>query len=60
MLTRMSGGRFDILQEGQPPFLFSGYLHGYNWRYQGEQVALVPGFLRADHLTFGEKNNWYP
>lgn len=60
MLTRMSGGRFDVLQEEQPPFFFSGYLHDYNWFYKGEQLALVPGFLRADHLTFGGKNNWYP
>jgi hypothetical protein len=60
MLARMSGGRFDILQEEQPPFFFSGYLHDYQWLYKGEHVALVPGFLRADHVTFGGKNNWYP
>ena len=32
----------------------------YNWTYKGEQVMLVPGFLRADALTFSGKNNWYP
>jgi hypothetical protein len=60
MLMRMGGGRFDILQEEQPPFFFMGYLHEYNWTYKGEQVMLVPGFLQADHLTYGGKNNWYP
>lgn len=60
MLTRMGGGRFDLLQEEQPPFFFMGYLHEYNWIYKGEQVLLEPGFLQADHLTFGGKNNWYP
>jgi hypothetical protein len=60
MLMRMGGGRYDVLQEEQPPFFFSGYLHEYTWTYKGEQVMLLPGFLKADHLTFGGKNNWYP
>lgn len=60
MLMRMGGGRYDVLQEEQPPFFFSGYLHQYNWTYQGEKPMLVPGFLRADHLTYSGKNNWYP
>ncbi|MBM4257695.1 MAG: DUF1329 domain-containing protein [Deltaproteobacteria bacterium] len=60
MLARMGGGRYDVLAEEQPPFYFIGYLHEYNWNYKGEQAMLVPGFLRADHLTFGGKNNWYP
>lgn len=60
MLTRMGFGRFDILQEEQPPFFFIGYLHEYNWTYKGEQVMLVPGFLKADHVTYGGRNNWYP
>ncbi|MCS6926779.1 MAG: DUF1329 domain-containing protein [Candidatus Binatia bacterium] len=60
MLARMGGGRFDILQEEQPPFFFSGYLSDYHWIYKGEQTALVPGFLRAAQVTFGGKNNWYP
>jgi len=60
MIMRMGGGRFDILQEEQPPFFFSGYLHEYNWTYKGEQVLLMPGFLQADLLTFSGKNNWYP
>jgi hypothetical protein len=60
MLTRMGFGRFDLLQEEQPPFFFIGYLHEYNWTYRGEQVMLVPGFLRADHVAYGGKNNWYP
>jgi len=60
MLARMGGGRYDVLAEEQPPFFFIGYLHEYNWTYKGEQVMLVPGFLRADLLTFGGKNNWYP
>jgi len=60
LLMRMGGGRFDILQEEQPPFFFTGYLHEYNWTYKGEQVMLMPGFLQADRLTYGGKNNWYP
>ena len=60
MLARMGGGRYDVLAEEQPPFFFIGYLHEYNWTYKGEQVMLVPGFLRADALTFSGKNNWYP
>jgi Protein of unknown function (DUF1329) len=60
MLTRMGGGRYDVLQEEQPPFFFSGYIHDYTWTYKGERTMLVPGFLRADHLTFSGKNNWYP
>ena len=60
MLARMGGGRYDVLAEEQPPFFFIGYLHEYNWTYKGEQVMLVPGFLRADQLTFSGKNNWYP
>ncbi len=60
MLMRMGGGRYDVLQEEQPPFFFTGYIHEYNWTYKGEQVMLMPGFLKADHLTFGGKNNWYP
>jgi hypothetical protein len=60
MIMRMGGGRYDVLQEEQPPFFFSGYIHDYTWTYKGEQTMLAPGFLRADHLTFGGKNNWYP
>jgi len=60
MTMRMGGGRYDVLQEEQPPFFFSGYLHDYTWLYTGEHIMLVPGFLQADHLTFGGKNNWYP
>jgi Protein of unknown function (DUF1329) len=60
MLMRMGGGRYDVLQEEQPPFFFSGYLHQYNWTYQGEKTMLVPGFLQAHHLTYSGKNNWYP
>jgi len=39
---------------------FNGYIHAHTWRYQGEQVALVPGFLKGTRPTFGGKNNWYP
>jgi hypothetical protein len=60
MLARMGGGRYDVLAEEQPPFFFIGYLHEYNWTHKGEQMMLVPGFLRADALTFSGKNNWYP
>jgi hypothetical protein len=60
MLARMAGGRYEVLAEEQPPFFFIGYLHEYNWIHKGEQVMLVPGFLRADSLTFSGKNNWYP
>ena len=49
MLARMGGGRYDVLAEEQPPFFFIGYLHEYNWTHKGEQIMLVPGFLRADH-----------
>ncbi len=60
MLARMGGGRYDVLAEEQPPFFFIGYLHEYNWTHKGEQIMLVPGFLRADNLTFSGKSNWYP
>ncbi|MGE0821483.1 MAG: DUF1329 domain-containing protein [Candidatus Binatia bacterium] len=60
MLTRMGGGRYDVLSEEQPPFFFMGYLHEYDWHYKGEQTMLVPGFLRGRDLTFAGKNNWYP
>lgn len=60
MLMRMGGGRYDILQEEQPPFFFTGYLYNYTWDYKGERTVLAPGFLRHDRLTFSGKNNWYP
>ena len=60
VLGLMGGGRYEVLMEEQPPFFFFGYLHAYQWIYHGEQTRLVPGFLRADHLTFGGKGNWYP
>jgi hypothetical protein len=60
MTMRMGGGRYDILQEEQPPFFFTGYIHEYNWAYKGEQVLLAPGLLRESLLSFGGKNNWYP
>lgn len=60
LLGLMGGGRYEILQEEQPPFFFIGYTQAYKWTYKGEQTLLMPGFLRADHLTFGGKNNWYP
>jgi hypothetical protein len=60
MLARMGGGRYDVLSEEQPPFFFIGYLHEYHWAYKGEQTMLVPGLLRAGHLTYTGKNNWYP
>ena len=60
MITRMGGGRYDVLQEEQPPFFFTGYLHNYTWTYQGEKEMLVPGFVQAAHITFGGKNSWYP
>lgn len=60
VLGLMGGGRYEVLMEEQPPFFFIGYTHAYQWTYRGEQVLLMPGFLRAEHLTFGGKNNWYP
>jgi hypothetical protein len=39
---------------------FGGYFHTQTWRYQGEQVALVPGFLKGTKPTSGGKNGWYP
>ena len=60
LLARMGGGRYDVLMEEQPPLFFVGYLHEYSWTYRGERVMLVPGFLRADHVPYGGKNNWYP
>jgi len=60
MIARMGGGRYDVLQEEQPPFFFSGYLHDYEWTYKGEKTMLVPGFVQAGHVTFGGKNDWYP
>ncbi|MSQ48045.1 MAG: DUF1329 domain-containing protein [Deltaproteobacteria bacterium] len=60
LMSRMGGGRYDVLSEEQPPFFFIGYLHEYNWAYKGEQTMLMPGFFHGDQLTFGGKNNWYP
>lgn len=60
LLTRMGGGRYDILMEEQPPLYFIGYLHEYDWTYLGERILLLPGFLRADEVRFGGKNDWYP
>ncbi len=59
-LGLMGGGRYEVLMEEQPPFFFIGYVHAYDWTYTGERQLLVPGFLKADHLTFSGKNNWYP
>lgn len=39
---------------------FDGYIHDHSWRYQGEQVALAPGFLKGGRPTRGGKNGWYP
>jgi hypothetical protein len=60
VLGLMGGGRYEVLMEEQPPFFFVGYIQSYQWTYKGEQTQLVPGFLRAPHLTFGGKGNWYP
>ncbi len=60
LLGLMGGGRYEVLQEEQPPFFFIGYVQAYQWMYKGEQTLLMPGFLRAEHLTFSGKNNWYP
>ena len=60
MLGLMGGGRYTVLNEEQPPFFFIGYIQEYHWTYRGEQTLLMPGFLRADHLSFGGKSNWYP
>lgn len=60
VLGLMGGGRYEVLMEEQPPFFFFGYIQPYHWTYKGEQTLLMPGFLQADHLTFGGKGNWYP
>jgi hypothetical protein len=60
VLGMMGGGRYEVLMEEQPPFFFIGYVQAYQWTYKGEQTLLLPGFLRAEHLTFGGKNDWYP
>jgi hypothetical protein len=60
VLGLMGGGRYEVLMEEQPPFFFIGYVQAYQWSYKGEQTRLVPGFLRAPHLTFSGKGNWYP
>ncbi len=39
---------------------FDGYIRDHNWHYQGEQIALVPGFLKGGRPTRGGKNGWYP
>ncbi len=60
VLGLMGGGRYEVLMEEQPPFFFFGYIHPYQWTYKDEETRLVPGFLRAEHLTFSGKGNWYP
>jgi hypothetical protein len=54
------GGYYEMLQEEQPPFFFQGYLYNYDWRFLGERVMLVPGFLKTTELRYGGKNEWYP
>ena len=60
VLGVMGGGRYAVLMEEQPPFFFFGYIHPYQWTYHGERTLLMPGFFRADLLTFGGKGAWYP
>lgn len=51
-----SAWRFPILYED----LFGGYLHAYQWRLLGTQVALVPGFVQGTTPLFGGKHAGYP
>ena len=39
---------------------FNGHIGDHSWRYLGEQIALVPGFLKGTPPASGGKNNWYP
>jgi len=39
---------------------FQGYLHDHTWKYIGEQVALVPGFIGGTPPEYGGKGGWYP
>lgn len=54
------GGYYEMLQEEQPPFFFQGYLHDYEWHFDGQRVMLMPGFLAAPAINYGGKNGWYP
>jgi hypothetical protein len=51
-----SAWRFPILYED----LFGGYLHAYQWRLLGTQVALVPGFVQGTTPLFGGPHAGYP
>lgn len=51
-----SAWRFPILYED----LFGGYLHAYQWRLLGTQVALVPGFVQGTTPLFGGQHAGYP
>lgn len=53
-----AGGGGELLMEDRGGF--SGYIHLYEWRYLGEQVALVPGPIRTATPSWGGRGNWYP
>jgi hypothetical protein len=54
------GGAYEVLQEEAPPSFFHGYLHLYQWTYQGARLALVPGFVKSADIRLSGKNGWYP
>ena len=39
---------------------FQGYLRDYTWKYIGEQVTLVPGFIGGTPPEYGGRGGWYP
>lgn len=53
-----AGGGGELLMEDRSGF--AGYIHSYEWKYLGEQVALVPGPIKAATSTLGGRGNWYP
>jgi hypothetical protein len=51
-----SAWRFPVLYED----LVGSYLHAYQWRFLGTQVALVPGFIQGATPLFGGQHVGYP
>ena len=51
-----SAWRFPLLYED----LVGGYLHAYQWRLLGTQVALVPGFVQGTTPLYGGQHAGYP
>jgi len=53
-----ASGNADYLMEDWNGF--NGYIHVYEWKYLGEKIILVPGFIKTAEPKLGGRGNWYP